>query len=1512
MWWKNALLLLVTFLTSLYTLGVSHSQETPALSANAGTRDATLKAILSADIVATATRQESSADPDLVPVPAGTIDHTATPVQEADLVSSQVIAPETVLDTPMKDDISGSKANGPGDQIDQNKGNEVSLENPDQKVTHVEEIIKGASDEELSSHQREENAIPPVSICTTSVFDTDVSLTLTQTSTPDHPDHATPKDNQQGKAGAQEEVTLNAVPDTVEKGDNSVQTLRADDTLEDVKEFIKEAADAKAEEKNNDDVVAYSTTNEKESTATNIVPDVEIAPHDVELPSVNIRETSTIPPQKDAIELQFPLDGGVVQEVIKDGGDSGETTEGGQEEFPSFGEWTAKVLAEEEKTKLEQESLGNMPGGAVQPKTVKQSRNNYALRDCGAKVLAANREAQNTNGILNGNKDDYMTNPCTAKKWFIVELCEPIQVRTIELASFELFSSQPKTFRVHLSDRYPAKEWHQVGTFHATEERSTHSFQVEDEHYTKFVKVEMVDHFREEHFCPITLFRVFGVDLNYDDDGDSGNEMQNTGDMLSNDEEGGNPTNLFESAKDTVISLVKKVLKVEDNEQAPQVEEVHSGNTGNSTELESLESNLTEDGYPLPCVPDASIPVSPGSDTDNSTVTNSTDIQPQEPYPHTVKNDNFVIKLEDHEQPPSPDRLTEPLVTLIDWNFFSSIGNKELAQSCSSCHGNISALKQRSEGRKNCIYINLLLGSLQHRQSCPAKRRKWTKKVKVKDMVEETSSNILSSESVSVNVQETTVEGEKSEETKAEVSEESVTSSSANDPNFVMITTATPRPRTTKSVVEHLQSSVTEVTKSESESESESIVSPESKIDVSIVEETLVSFSSTVSIVDPSKVATDSNDVTMHPQPGHVLIPTAVAPSRTEELSQDTAGGSSELTHETGEDKAQQLPPVELEPSYNNPSVTKKTAESDDASVSSTPALPPVNEDTTVSLSPPGQSVTNEGEGTTENGQQAEKADPIKEEVTDPPAEVTRDTTLVQPTPVEDAGASLQDSNKVIKAINQSDSLAGEEGKRDLNLVRVPISPHMKRETAIMRLNNRLKALELNVSLSSRFLEELSKRYRKQSDEVMKLLNKTMSRLSNTTKLVEEKDQHNRELIGILEARIDNLTSLVSKLADNVGHLDQKLTERNFTWATMEVVVVFVLLLMSWRRTQSPYITPEIQKLLENMPSGPGPPKRRRRRNSSTGTIGYSSPHPPLVKHSSESALDTQLEFSIVEPLVAAVSSDTKLTEGNKKKKKKKHKNLESKSTIYNRMREVTPSSSSSSNQSSASTAGAFNGPGMAWFDGSDRCPSEKPLSDSQPGIMSGQPSSVSVNGVKCRPGYQPSDSSGGSSTSIASTVCSERDTAGFYSKFPVKASTSASFGGSRPMSTQTAAVRISKSASNKGLSNANVNRNATSKKSKEVWHCRAQSDGNVTIDEKLEYWSDTCKRPPESSASRRLSENKGGGGANRQQRRVSHPTETLSALNGAVAMTDTPKSANQSDKSHRWPGSWKNIISIK
>lgn len=37
---------------------------------------------------------------------------------------------------------------------------------------------------------------------------------------------------------------------------------------------------------------------------------------------------------------------------------------------------------------------------------------------------------------------------------FIIELCEPVQVKQLDIANFELFSSTPKDFLVSISDRW--------------------------------------------------------------------------------------------------------------------------------------------------------------------------------------------------------------------------------------------------------------------------------------------------------------------------------------------------------------------------------------------------------------------------------------------------------------------------------------------------------------------------------------------------------------------------------------------------------------------------------------------------------------------------------------------------------------------------------------------------------------------------------------------------------------------------------------------------------------------------------------------------------------------------------------------------------------------------------------------------------------------------------------------------------------------------------------------------
>ncbi|CAG2101818.1 unnamed protein product [Medioppia subpectinata] len=54
------------------------------------------------------------------------------------------------------------------------------------------------------------------------------------------------------------------------------------------------------------------------------------------------------------------------------------------------------------------------------------------------------------------------------------------------------------------------------------------------------------------------------------------------------------------------------------------------------------------------------------------------------------------------------------------------------------------------------------------------------------------------------------------------------------------------------------------------------------------------------------------------------------------------------------------------------------------------------------------------------------------------------------------------------------------------------------KESVVIRLSNRIKALEVNLSLSSQYLEQLSQRYRKQMEEMQKAFNITISKLNDT------------------------------------------------------------------------------------------------------------------------------------------------------------------------------------------------------------------------------------------------------------------------------------------------------------------------------------------------------------------------------------------------------------------------------
>ncbi|KXJ94390.1 UNC-like C-terminal-domain-containing protein [Microdochium bolleyi] len=144
-----------------------------------------------------------------------------------------------------------------------------------------------------------------------------------------------------------------------------------------------------------------------------------------------------------------------------------------------------------------------------------KERLSYSSFDAGATVKKTSPGTKNPSAILLENKDSYMLLECaTENKFFIVELSDDILVDTIVLANYEFFSSMIRSFRVSISDRYPVKaeKWKVLGTFQARNSRDIQAFLVEHpQDWARYVRVEILSHWGNEFYCPISLLRVHGT-----------------------------------------------------------------------------------------------------------------------------------------------------------------------------------------------------------------------------------------------------------------------------------------------------------------------------------------------------------------------------------------------------------------------------------------------------------------------------------------------------------------------------------------------------------------------------------------------------------------------------------------------------------------------------------------------------------------------------------------------------------------------------------------------------------------------------------------------------------------------------------------------------------------------------------------------------------------------------------------------------------------------------------------
>ncbi|XP_007555030.1 SUN domain-containing ossification factor isoform X2 [Poecilia formosa] len=770
------------------------------------------------------------------------------------------------------------------------------------------------------------------------------------------------------------------------------------------------------------------------------------------------------------------------------------------EDIPTFDEWKRKMMEVEKEKTLSTHTSNN--GGSHTVKKVQKNFHNYASVECGAKLLGANPEAKSTSAILKENMDLYMLNPCSTKIWFIIELCEPIQLKQLDIANFELFSSTPKDFLVSISDRYPTNKWSKLGTFHARDERTVQSFPL-DEHlyakyvkmFTKYIKVELLSHFGSEHFCPLSLIRVFGTSMVEEYEIADPPERPEDQDDDLDYPPGGVPgedksKNLIGSAKDAIFNMVKDIAVV------------LGGNQETTGNLSSQDVNITEQSQQ----PEAATET---TTTDFVSVPDAADMQglTDSSAPDTSTPDNCEEKL-----PLVEEKIVIPLGKEEDESIASTIillDKEEELEDDKKDHQeqdeeNLEYCPARSS---SCSCTTSFQEFLLQQCSASLSRKRTCQTV---DIVETIPSIVTPPTPPSSSAQpeprphpgEADWSDEKDPDSElqpdrdamdAEVAppsenpEGSVSEHNDLEPSQILIL---PTPSATESSSAKATPVVETPDVSSEEPKYES--GPEKSQDVS-TEEKLVepsrSLSGSSAEVKPS-VSADDDPTEEKPNVESAQEETRASNKTQDDLNQTSVSSSASSKN--------QVEPLESLPTSSE--VPPKAA---DMTTEPEPALSPVTD---------------------------AKMDDPAEEFPVPSGGQDQLFRPSVPTSTSPTSSSLLDI--------YAEPFNGTEQNGN------QVHGSSQKESVFMRLNNRIKALEVNMSLSGRYLEQLSQRYRKQMEEMQRAFNKTIIKLQNTSRIAEEQDLRQTESIQLLQGQLENVTQLVLNLSVRVSQLQNEVSDR--------------------------------------------------------------------------------------------------------------------------------------------------------------------------------------------------------------------------------------------------------------------------------------------------------------------------------------------------------------------------------
>lgn len=914
-----------------------------------------------------------------------------------------------------------------------------------------------------------------------------------------------------------------------------------------------QGSDQTNETKHAEDVVVDSTTEAYSRSEEPVLPETK-QDQEAQHPSDATAEAPVVETQDEAVEGS-PESDVVKLSELPDGMPKKEGDEGAEhdrkesaEKMPTFVEWKQKMLAEHEKGGELPPEVKGTP--AKKKASGSKSRRNYASYECGAKVLATNAEADGAGRVLNEQMDEYMLNPCKAKIWFVIELCEMIQVSQVDIANFELFSSMPKEFAVMMSDRYPTRDWTPLGTFTAQDHKVVQSFGLHSEAYGKYIKVELLSRYGSEHYCPLSLVRVFGTSM-IDDYEQLVEKPQDPSAQDDDEEEAsteGSPSkNVVDRAKDVVISLFKVLRRDQD------------GAAGNS------------------------IASAPCSDLDaNCSIVNAS---------HQGHNAT-AVQLGCHQN--------------RSQRFFGSV-----FQSCTMCSLFVGQSKV-AQSLSETIACQFLRAALSLGESCPINEPE--KEPEVADIPRDFNDSDLKTESSDVF---------------------SATSQSTETASSVLAKTTQPSAPTGNATTQVEASRV--------------LVSNSSDAAPSPSAEFLSSTAGTAT-ASTSEVSSEAVDQS-HWDNGTVLesfdggSESAQTENATPQMSVDTVPlQSSSIGSDTTADSVTATPVILDVPT------SVKTSPSSSSTVDVEISSPVVDSSlpkgaTTVSGAPPTE---------IDSGPQPPQLLVIE------PGTEGGDLLTTVPLPMDEL---VPETDLQLRG--------GEVGVRapppEAGALALASS---QRESVFMRINNRIKALELNMSLSGQYLEELSRRYRRQMDDMQRAFNRTVNALNKTAQKAAEKDLRQQETLVQLQQQLDNLTQVVNTLLVERQALSKQVFESHLCLIVIEVIILATVFSLCLRRMRGPPTMVAQQQEAAARPVTPGRLVLKRR----TASVGPEERIEELTtvaekkqKPSDEMlATPTSSKFVIVEPTppIVVEAAETPKEKTKKVNKHKKHKGPRRKSSL--------------------------------------------------------------------------------------------------------------------------------------------------------------------------------------------------------------------------------------------------------